>query len=131
MRRADFDRLNERQREAGGKTFVNPRNAAAGAVRQLDSGIAAQRPLSFFAYGLGDITPAAEGGPDFATHFDMLRQLKAWGFPVAAQVRTARARPSWSLSTRRWARAATSCPTTSTGWCTRSTAWRCSASWDS
>ncbi len=89
MRRADFDRLNERQREAGGKTFVNPRNAAAGAVRQLDSGIAAQRPLSFFAYGLGDITPAAEGGPDFATHFDMLQQLKAWGFPVAAQVRTA------------------------------------------
>ncbi|BFO55725.1 NAD-dependent DNA ligase LigA [Acidovorax sacchari] len=89
MRRADFDRLNERQREAGGKTFVNPRNAAAGAVRQLDSGIAAQRPLSFFAYGLGDITPATEGGPDFATHFDMLQQLKAWGFPVAAQVRTA------------------------------------------
>ncbi|AVS74423.1 NAD-dependent DNA ligase LigA [Paracidovorax cattleyae] len=89
MRRADFDSLNERQREAGGKTFVNPRNAAAGAVRQLDSGIAAQRPLSFFAYGLGDITPAAEGGPDFAAHFDMLQQLKAWGFPVAAQVRTA------------------------------------------
>ncbi len=89
MRRADFDRLNERQREAGGKTFVNPRNAAAGAVRQLDSGIAAQRPLSFFAYGLGDITPAAEGGPDFATHYAMLQQLKTWGFPVAAQVRTA------------------------------------------
>ncbi len=89
MRRADFDALNERQREAGGKTFVNPRNAAAGAVRQLDSGIAAQRPLSFFAYGLGDITPAADGGPDFATHFDMLHQLKSWGFPVAAQVRTA------------------------------------------
>ncbi|RYF21121.1 MAG: NAD-dependent DNA ligase LigA, partial [Comamonadaceae bacterium] len=46
-------------------------------------------PLSFFAYGLGDITPAADGGPDFATHFDMLQQLKTWGFPVAAQVRTA------------------------------------------
>ena len=89
MRRADFDRLNERQREAGGKTFVNPRNAAAGAVRQLDSGIAAQRPLSFFAYGLGEITPVAEGGPDFATHYAMLQQLKTWGFPVAAQVRTA------------------------------------------
>ncbi|RYF27897.1 MAG: NAD-dependent DNA ligase LigA, partial [Comamonadaceae bacterium] len=83
MRRADFDQLNERQREAGAKTFVNPRNAAAGAVRQLDSGITAQRPLSFFAYGLGDITPAADGGPDFATHFDMLQQLKTWGFPVA------------------------------------------------
>ena len=46
MRRADFEALNERQREKGEKTFVNPRNAAAGAVRQLDSGIAAQRPLS-------------------------------------------------------------------------------------
>lgn len=86
MRRADFDALNERQREQGGKTFVNPRNAAAGAVRQLDSDISAQRPLSFFAYGLGAITPAGEGGPVFATHYDMLQRLKAWGFPVAAQV---------------------------------------------
>ncbi len=90
MRRADFDRLNERQREAGDKTFVNPRNAAAGAVRQLDSGIAAQRPLSFFAYGLGDITSAAQGGPDFSTHFGLLQRLKAWGFPVAEQVCIAR-----------------------------------------
>ncbi|MDA8446715.1 NAD-dependent DNA ligase LigA [Paracidovorax valerianellae] len=89
MRRDDFDQLNERQREAGGKTFVNPRNAAAGAVRQLDSGISAKRPLSFFAYGLGDVTPAGEGGPDFGTHYDMLQTLKAWGFPVAAQVRVA------------------------------------------
>ena len=54
MRRDDFERMNERQREKGEKTFVNPRNAAAGAVRQLDPAIAAQRPLSFFAYGLGD-----------------------------------------------------------------------------
>ena len=91
MRRDDFETLNERQRQRiaagtkGEKTFVNPRNAAAGAVRQLDSGIAAERPLSFFAYGLGDITPAAEGGPQWRTHFDMLQQLKAWGFPVAEQ----------------------------------------------
>ncbi|WP_312782213.1 NAD-dependent DNA ligase LigA [Acidovorax temperans] len=90
MRRADFDALNERQREQGGKTFVNPRNAAAGAVRQLDSNITAQRPLSFFAYGLGAITPPAEGGPAFRTHYEMLQQLKAWGFPVAAQVQIAR-----------------------------------------
>jgi DNA ligase (NAD+) len=89
MRRADFDALNERQREQGGKTFVNPRNAAAGAVRQLDSDISAQRPLSFFAYGLGAITPPGEGGPVFATHYDMLQRLKAWGFPVAAQVTVA------------------------------------------
>jgi DNA ligase (NAD+) len=91
MRRDDFEALNERQRQRidagtkGEKTFVNPRNAAAGAVRQLDSGIAAERPLSFFAYGLGDITPASEGGPQWRTHFDMLQQLKAWGFPVAEQ----------------------------------------------
>ena len=93
MRRDDFEALNERQRAKiaagakGEKTFVNPRNAAAGAVRQLDSGIAAQRPLSFFAYGLGDITPPDQGGPAFATHMDMLQRLKAWGFPVAEQTR--------------------------------------------
>src|SRR5690606_7939670 len=86
MRRADFEALNERQRTEGGKTFVNPRNAAAGAVRQLDSSITAQRPLAFFAYGLGDITSAAQGGPAFATHYAMLQQLKNWGFPVAEQV---------------------------------------------
>ncbi len=86
MRRDDFDALNERQRDAGLKTFVNPRNAAAGAVRQLDPGIAAQRPLKFFAYGLGDVTPAEQGGPVFDTHFGLLQTLKLWGFPVAAQV---------------------------------------------
>ena len=86
MGRADFEALNERQRAEGGKTFVNPRNAAAGAVRQLDSSITAQRPLSFFAYGLGDITPQEQGGPAFGTHYAMLQQLKAWGFPVAEQV---------------------------------------------
>ncbi len=92
MRRDDFDALNERQRARisagakGEKTFVNPRNAAAGAVRQLDSGIAAQRPLSFFAYGSGDVTPAADGGPVFASHYEMLQAFKAWGFPVAEQI---------------------------------------------
>ena len=89
MRRDDFDALNERQREAGLKTFVNPRNAAAGAVRQLDPGIAAQRPLKFFAYGLGEVTPAEQGGPVFDTHFGLLQTLKLWGFPVAAQVERA------------------------------------------
>lgn len=89
--RSDFEALNERQRariaagEKGEKTFVNPRNAAAGAVRQLDPTIAAQRPLSFFAYGLGDITPAEDGSPSFNTHFDLLMSIKKWGFPVAEQ----------------------------------------------
>jgi len=89
MRRDDFEALNEKQREKGDKTFVNPRNAAAGAVRQLDPNIAAQRPLSFFAYGVGEVTTVEQGGPDFGTHFGMLQTLKSWGFPVAAQVDTA------------------------------------------
>jgi DNA ligase (NAD+) len=94
MRRDDFEALNERQRERiaagakGEKTFVNPRNAAAGAVRQLDPGIAAQRPLSFFAYGLGDITPAAEGGPAFTSHMEVMQTLRAWGMPVSDLVQT-------------------------------------------
>jgi DNA ligase (NAD+) len=89
MRRDDFEALNDRQRQKiadgvkGEKTFVNPRNAAAGAVRQLDPGIAAERPLSFFAYGLGDVTPAADGGPTWQTHFECLQALKTWGFPVS------------------------------------------------
>ncbi|MBT3065334.1 NAD-dependent DNA ligase LigA [Rhodoferax sp. U11-2br] len=93
MRRDDFEALNERQRQKiaagakGEKTFVNPRNAAAGAVRQLDPAIAAQRPLSFFAYGLGDITSPDAGGPVFASQFEMLQTLKSWGFPVSALVR--------------------------------------------
>jgi DNA ligase (NAD+) len=86
MRRDDFEALNARQREKGEKTFVNPRNAAAGAVRQLDPAIAAQRPLSFFAYGLGDITPPEQGGPAFETHFELLQTLKSWGFPVVSSV---------------------------------------------
>ena len=89
MRRADLEKLNARQEAAGAKLFANPRNAAAGAVRQLDSHIAAQRPLSFFAYGMGDVTPVADGGPQFGTHYALLQQLKAWGFPVAPQVRIA------------------------------------------
>ncbi len=90
MRRDDFESLNEQQRERGQKSFVNPRNAAAGAVRQLDPAIAAQRPLSFFAYGLGEVTPPEAGGPEFGTHYEMLKTLKIWGFPVSALVRAAK-----------------------------------------
>ncbi|WP_408595143.1 NAD-dependent DNA ligase LigA [Limnohabitans sp.] len=94
MARADFEALNERQRARiaqgmkGEKTFVNPRNAAAGAVRQLDPAIAAERPLSFFAYGLGEVTPESEGGPHFDTHYELLMALRQWGFPVAEQTST-------------------------------------------
>ena len=78
MRRAAFDALNERQRETGGKTFVNPRNAAAGAVRQLDAGIARQRPLDFYAYGLGEVN----GWTPPERHSAMLDALAAMGLPV-------------------------------------------------
>jgi DNA ligase (NAD+) len=89
MRRDDFEALNDKQRAAGQKTFVNPRNAAAGAVRQLDPAIAAQRPLSFYAYGLGAVTPPEAGGPVWSTHFEMMQALKSWGFPVSELVKSA------------------------------------------
>jgi DNA ligase (NAD+) len=95
MRRDDFERLNELQREKiakgakGEKTFVNPRNAAAGAVRQLDPGIARQRPLSFYAYGWGEITPADRGGPPFETHYEVLQAMRAWGLPVSDHAKVA------------------------------------------
>ncbi len=81
MRRDDFEALNERQREHGDKTFVNPRNAAAGAVRQLDPTIAARRPLSFFAYGLGE----TQGWAMPTTHSGVLDALAAFGLPVSAE----------------------------------------------
>lgn len=95
MRRDDFEALNERMRQkmaAGDKaarTFVNPRNTAAGAVRQLDPALTAERPLSFFAYGLGELTPPAQGGPDFASHWQVLQAMKSWGFPVSSLARRA------------------------------------------
>src|SRR6218665_3042878 len=87
MRRDDFEALNERQREliAHGakneKTFVNPRNAAAGAVRQLDPAIARKRPLSFFAYGLGDV----QGWDLPPTHSRLLDSLHGAGLPVSKE----------------------------------------------
>ena len=95
MRRDEFEKLNEMQREKiargakGEKTFVNPRNAAAGAVRQLDPGIARQRPLSFFAYGWGEMTPPEQGGPVFDAHFQVLLTLRSWGFPVSNRTEVA------------------------------------------
>lgn len=78
MRRDDFEKLNERQRERGEKTFVNPRNTAAGAIRQLDPALVRQRPLCFYAYGLGEV----QGWDVPATHSGMLDALAALGLPV-------------------------------------------------
>lgn len=80
MRRDDFERLNEAQRARGDKTFVNPRNTAAGAVRQLDAAVTAQRPLSFFAYGVGEV----QGWTPPPTHGALMDALQALGLPVCA-----------------------------------------------
>ena len=84
MHKADFARLNEKQLAIGSKPFVNPRNAAAGALRQLDSSITAARRLHFYAYGVGEVSD-----PGFATSMSsLLKRLKTLGFPVAEQHRT-------------------------------------------
>jgi len=80
MRRDDFERLNERQRGHGGKTFINPRNTAAGAIRQLDPAQVAAKKLSFFAYGLGDV----RGWDQPATHSATLDAIASFGVPVCA-----------------------------------------------
>jgi len=77
MTKADFLALNAIQAAAGQKVFANPRNAAAGSLRQLDPAITAARPLSLFAYALGDVQGSVPG-----THSDYLEQLRAWGFEV-------------------------------------------------
>ena len=86
MRRQEFEKLNERQRAAGDKVFVNPRNAAAGFVRQLDSRITASRPLFCYAYGLGEV----DGWSLPDTQSAILQALHQFGMPVAEQRTVAR-----------------------------------------
>ena len=81
MLRADFESLNRRQQEQGGKLFANPRNAAAGSLRQLDSRITAGRKLTFYAYGLGDV----EGAGSFETHKQVIDFIKENRFLVAPE----------------------------------------------
>ncbi|WP_017778132.1 NAD-dependent DNA ligase LigA [Paraburkholderia kururiensis] len=83
MFRRDFERLNERQREAGQREFANPRNAAAGSLRQLDTRITAHRPLSFFAYGIGVL----DGMEMPATHSELLDWYVDLGLPVNSERR--------------------------------------------
>ena len=77
MKKEDFDAMNRRLQAAGEKTFVNPRNAAAGSLRQLDPAIAATRPLSFYAYGVGEVS-----APLGDRHSDVMETLKSLGIPV-------------------------------------------------
>jgi len=77
MTKSDFQRLNAAQEKKGGKIFANPRNAAAGSLRQLDPAITADRPLKAFTYGWGEVK-----GMAWETQWEFLQQLKRWGFPV-------------------------------------------------
>ena len=86
MARRDFDELNARQQAAGGKLFINPRNTAAGAVRQIDPATTAQRPLHFFAYGIGETRDFAR--PE--TQSALLDALEKFGIPVNGDRRVAR-----------------------------------------
>jgi len=84
MTRSSFEQLNERARAAGEKAFVNPRNSAAGSLRQKDPAVTASRHLSFWSYQLGEVI----GGPRFTSHVAMLEYAASLGFPVNDQVRT-------------------------------------------
>ncbi len=79
-----FEALNRRQADAGGRTFINPRNAAAGSLRQKDPAVTATRELSFSAYQLGEVT----GGPVFRYHHETLDWLREEGFPVSPRIET-------------------------------------------
>ncbi|WP_411202015.1 NAD-dependent DNA ligase LigA [Kosakonia cowanii] len=78
-----FEKINQEARRTGGKVFANPRNAAAGSLRQLDPRITAKRPLTFFCYGIGIL----EGGELPNSHLARLQQFKAWGLPVSDRIR--------------------------------------------
>jgi DNA ligase (NAD+) len=83
MRRDDFDTLNERQRSKGERTFMNPRNAAAGSVRQLDPLVARQRPLRFFAYSHGEISNEIAPWANLRSQTDLFNRLETYGFLVS------------------------------------------------
>ncbi|TAM87146.1 NAD-dependent DNA ligase LigA [bacterium] len=83
LKLSDFERINEQRAKNGESLFANPRNAAAGAVRQLDSSITARRPLSFWAYQLAESDPPL----DVATQWEALEQCGAWGFPINPNIR--------------------------------------------
>ncbi len=91
MPRAAFERYNEIARASEGriKPLVNPRNGAAGSLRQLDPAITAQRPLAFFAYAVGEVASGQHGGALPARHSSLLARLRDWGFPVSPLVGTA------------------------------------------
>ena len=117
MFKRDFARLNERQRAAEQREFANPRNAAAGSLRQLDSKITAQRPLSFFAYGIGVL----DGMPMPDTHSALLDWYESLGLPVNRERAVVHGAEGLLDFFRKVGESASRCRTTSTASSTRST----------
>ncbi|WMN87980.1 NAD-dependent DNA ligase LigA [Vibrio parahaemolyticus] len=83
MPKAGFEKLNELARQKGDKVFVNPRNAAAGSLRQLDSRVTASRPLSFYAYSVGVV----QGAELASSHYERFLQIKSWGLPMCPETK--------------------------------------------
>jgi DNA ligase (NAD+) len=123
MSKAGFERLNAAQAEAGGKTFANPRNAAAGSLRQLDSKITASRPLEFCCYGIGQVSEYRRQPHRHP------RAAQGWGLPISRELKLAKGIEECLAYYRDIGERRNSLPTKSTVWCSRSTASPPSASW--
>ena len=93
MFRRQFEELNRRQEELGQKTFANPRNAAAGSIRQLDTSVTASRPLRFLAYGFGDVRFG--GVQPWSTYEEVMGRLRDFGFETRPEAASAWVPKKW------------------------------------
>ena len=126
MEKAAFAKMNAALEKDGKQTYVNPRNSAAGALRQLDAKITATRPLRFFAHGWGELSePLAE------TQFDSVQRLAKLGFPLAGIKRAKNADELLAIYDEHPRRPRRSSPTRSTASSTKWTRSRCSSAWAS
>ncbi len=122
-----FERFNAQALARGEKSFVNPRNAAAGSLRQLDPRMTAARPLDLFIYGWGLV----EGVELPPRHSETLEALRHWGFKICPQSTVVESVEGCLEYYRRMGSLRPNCLIKSTAWSTRSTMWTCRSGWDS
>jgi DNA ligase (NAD+) len=121
---AGFERFNKEAIARGEKPYVNPRNAAAGSLRQLDARMTAARPLDLFIYGIGYV----EGGKLPTHHGELLQRLKHWGFKICPESKVVDSIEGCLEYYKAIGALAPNCVIKSTAWCTRSMTWSCSGS---